>query len=650
MNPASTPRVHGRGGPVQLGSALGKGGEGAVYEVPGHSVVAKLYHQPLSAEKLAKLEAMVEMNRDRLTPFMAWPQDILRDSAGEARGLLMPRVVDHKDIHTLYSPRSRKALFPSASWRFLLRAASNTARAFAALHETGCVIGDVNHGGVTVSPQATVMLIDCDSFQITHAGRQFLCEVGVPTFTPPELQGRPFRGVIRSSNHDNFGLSVLIFHLLFMGRHPFAGRYSGRGEMPIEKAIEEFRFAYGTNSVALLMQPPPNMPPLDIASSRLARMWEQAFSRDAAMVRNRPTASEWVEALDQLEKQVKVCASNASHHHLDSLKDCPWCRLEAATGALLFNIAVDFSPAPEAFDVKEYWARITGITAPGPAHALVPPGGAALPQPSPEARAKRRGVLWRKSIVAVGCMAALCAAFGFSSKLWFLWLLGAWMMWGSLARWATASLGLDAFQAEVDQAQAQAQALRAQWDRDASDQRFVDHYRQLQETRDKLGDLPRLRQQRLQRLEQEREKQQLRQYLERKEIKHANIRGVGPSRKASLASFGIETAWDVTQGAVGNVPGFGSTLTSTMLAWRREHERHFRFNPGQGVDPQARATLDGELAVNRQQLEQRLRIGPQELEQLRTTILAHRQALHQQWEGVCARLGQAEANLQAVQR
>ncbi len=135
----------------------------------------------------------------------------------------MPRVDGHKDIHTLYSPRSRKAEFPNADWRFLIRAAANTARAFAAIHETGCVIGDVNHGGVCVSDKATVRLIDCDSFQVTVGTRRFLCEVGVPTFTSPELQGKPFRGVVRSPNHDNFGLAVLVFHLLYMGRHPFAG-------------------------------------------------------------------------------------------------------------------------------------------------------------------------------------------------------------------------------------------------------------------------------------------------------------------------------------------------------------------------------------------------------------------------------------------
>jgi len=44
-----------------------------------------------------------------------------------------------------------------------------------------------------------------------------------------------FRGLERSAGHDAFGLAVLLFHLLFMGRHPFAGR-SLAGEMTIQYA------------------------------------------------------------------------------------------------------------------------------------------------------------------------------------------------------------------------------------------------------------------------------------------------------------------------------------------------------------------------------------------------------------------------------
>ena len=76
-----------------------------------------------------------------------------------------------------------------------------------------------------MAQDATVALIDADSFQFSLNGKSYPCVVGVPDFTPPELHGKNLASVQRTIEHDNFGLAVAIFHLLFMGRHPFAGRY-----------------------------------------------------------------------------------------------------------------------------------------------------------------------------------------------------------------------------------------------------------------------------------------------------------------------------------------------------------------------------------------------------------------------------------------
>jgi DNA-binding helix-hairpin-helix protein with protein kinase domain len=54
----------------------------------------------------------------------------------------------------------------------------------------------------------------------------------------------------------------MIFLLLFMGRHPFSGRFLGKGDMPIAKAISELRFAYSAMRADVQMDRPPNTPPL----------------------------------------------------------------------------------------------------------------------------------------------------------------------------------------------------------------------------------------------------------------------------------------------------------------------------------------------------------------------------------------------------
>lgn len=64
---------------------------------------------------------------------------------------------------------------------------------------------------------ATVRIIDCDSFQVRAGSQLFVCEVGVPLYTPPELQGAALGE--RTVVHDLFGLAVVIFQLLFVGGH-----------------------------------------------------------------------------------------------------------------------------------------------------------------------------------------------------------------------------------------------------------------------------------------------------------------------------------------------------------------------------------------------------------------------------------------------
>lgn len=287
--------VGGEGLVLRVGRELGRGGEGAVYEVADRpDLVAKVYHRAPGPERSAKLAAMTSLRMDRLLRVAAWPVETLHDRpAGPIIGLLMPRITGFKAIHNLYGPKTRLAEYPNANWQFLVHAAANLARAFAVIHDHGHVIGDVNHGNAVVSSKAMVTLIDCDSFQIAANGRHYPCEVGVSTHQPPELQGLPsFRGLVRTPNHDNFGLAVLIFQLLMMGRHPFAGRYLGSGDMPIERAILEHRFAYGGVAASRQMQAPPHTLTLAALSPPVVALLERAFSPEGNRNTGRPAAVE----------------------------------------------------------------------------------------------------------------------------------------------------------------------------------------------------------------------------------------------------------------------------------------------------------------------------------------------------------------------
>lgn len=361
---------------IPLGKKLGTGGEGTVYEVPdyGADFVAKIYHHQLSSHRQAKLLAMVEGGSESLRKVAAWPVDTLYEMSRRAiRGFVMPKVVGYEPIHHLYGPGHRKQQFPNADWAFLVNTARNVAAAFDVIHSHHHVIGDVNQNNIVVARNSVVKLIDCDSFQVTTLTKHYLCEVGVGHFTPPELQGHSFHGIHRTRNHDNFGLAVLIFHLLLMGRHPYSGVYSGVGDMPVEKAIQEFRFAFGSNAISKKMVPPPNSVLLNILPPAIGWLFERAFSEESAQTKNRPTAREWLSALEALKEQLRTCSRVATHQYFDALSSCPWCNLEKQSKVFFFNTPispVEFGPSK--FDLVRVWEEINAVPSPGEAPAINP--------------------------------------------------------------------------------------------------------------------------------------------------------------------------------------------------------------------------------------------------------------------------------------
>ena len=358
---------------LRLGPELGRGGEGTVFDLPGTAMAAKIYHRPAEAAKAAKLEAMVRLRAPAVSAFAAWPERRVLDASGtQTWGIVLPKVIGHHAIHELYSPADRKIEFPFADWTFLVHVARNCAAAFEAIHSAGHVVGDVNQGGVFVSKQGTITLIDCDSYQIADGARLFTCDVGVPHFTAPELQGFSFRGLRRTPQHDAFGLAVLVFHLLFMGRHPFAGRYLGSGDMPVERAIKEGRFAYGPHADRVQMTAPPHALRLSQVPGEIAALFERAFRLPGGSPDARPAATEWLEALERLKKAIVPCPQRRGHSYAASgPASCPWCDIARGGGPDLFASAqvlvhIEASPTGPVFDLAQFWRDVEAVPPPMP--------------------------------------------------------------------------------------------------------------------------------------------------------------------------------------------------------------------------------------------------------------------------------------------
>jgi DNA-binding helix-hairpin-helix protein with protein kinase domain len=532
----------------------------------------------------------------------------------------MKKISQAEEVHALHSPKSRLQKFPEASWAFLIYVAANIARAVALIHEHELVIGDLNPKNILVTRKATVYLLDVDSFQVSADDKTYRCEGGFSEYTPPELQGVAFRDVDRGHEHDCFGLAVVIFQLLFMGRHPFSGRCLDAREMPLERAIREYRFAYGADSEARKMRQPPGTLALDSMPPPLVDLFRRAF-----LTADRPRAREWIEPLDALAKALKKCELHSGHYYYRELRDCPWCGIESQAHVRLFNFLFPGEDSRRGhLRLDEIWKEIEGVEKP---HTSLIQWDIILkaPQPSDEIAAfaaDRESRLTRALILSAiwGLVISLLIPFPFSLILLILAGIGACGM----AR-IEAPL-LENIEARQRQAKEAARLLQEQYNREAGSERWGAKRDELQNQKETYENLAQIRQFRLQQLEAEARETQLDEFLDQFEINAAEIKGVVAPIKSALLSHGVETAADVTE-EVGQIPSVGRSQAERLLDWRRSLVRGFVFDSARGVSHEARVKTEREVDALRFRLESELIGGAHYLRRVKQEIETSRQKL-----------------------
>jgi DNA-binding helix-hairpin-helix protein with protein kinase domain len=593
-----------------LGEILGKGGEGTVFAVARRpTLAAKLFHRtPLDAQILVKLQVMISRRTPALDGVAAWPRAILYATAtNEPCGVLAPRVRDARHLHELYGTSARRRMFPQARWPHLVLAARNVAAAFDQLHAAEIVVGDVNQGNLLVDELMRVRFIDCDSFQIVAGEETFPCPVGAPHFTPPELQGKKLRDAERTVDHDRFGLAVLIFHLLFVGRHPFAGRFFGAGDQTIEQAIAERRFAFSKDKRATLMEPPPASLQLDDLPGPIGELFERAF-RQPEGVAHRPAAREWVDELDRLLGRRQACSFDPAHLYYDGLTQCPWCRIEDEGGPAFFVVDGSTSIiAPKRIEHLE--ARLRRLKFPAFPELL--PQQLKIPQAIAPKRLRAYGrpssadAATTTLAAAAVCLAAPFAPWALiagtaASLAGAAWLLASKAAKENRRRHDAISRKLVEEQNKLQRkaraiAAAHAQRQQSFEQSTAELKTEATHYRAADtQLRDLLA-LFRLN--------------QLNQFLSSHLIlEHiAEIPGMTPAMAAVLQSYGIESPRDVDHIKLLGIPMLHDGLTLELSAWRDRVARNFVFKPEHGVNL-SEAEGGGKAAVARFKVAQARRI------------------------------------------
>ena len=632
-----------KGAPIALGRELGKGGEGSVFEVPTlPKQVAKLYHRPPDAKKQAKLSFMAATADAQLLNYVAWPQETLHPSrGGPVVGFLMPKIVGKDPIHMVYSPAHRRQDYPKAAWDFLLYVARNIGVSFETVHAHGHVIGDVNQNSFMVGRDSKVVLIDSDSFQVNARGTVHLCDVGVSHFTPPELQSlSSFDGYTRTMNHDNFGLGLLIFHVLFGGRHPFSGvpLRNGVGDA-LETDIKNFRYAYARDNHSRGIRTPPRSIPVSILPDAMESMFHLAFTERGSSVA-RPTAQQWVAALDGLRSHPKKCGTSSMHVYPNHLAKCPWCTLEQQGIVYFVDLGATFTPTSKGFVLTQIWGLIQAVPAPPPVSVPSPSSFSVKAQPLP-ASIPGEGAITFYKLVAVAIAIAIVVA---APVAWILALIVGWVGWvmagnaGSSERAAETMKRRSAHEVAMNEYEQLVERAKKK----AGPEGFHARKAELSKLRVEFEDIPRAEKEEVDKLHSTAHERQKQKFFDTCFLDNASISGVGPARKAALLSFGIETAADVTKRRVMQVRGFGVSLTRAVLDWKASCERRFKFNPAAAVSDADRNAVRAKYATKRVALERSLAAAPTQLRQFRQNAEAQLATLNPQVEVAAKKLSQVQ--------
>ncbi len=615
---------------IVLTDEIGRGGEGTVLCVEGQpDRVAKVYANAPDPERCEKLRCMVALLQEapNLGIHCAWPERLLTDDSGQLRGFVMRRLHDQHPVHELYSPEERKRTYPKASWETLARAAAGCARMFAALHDHGVLVGDVNERNVLVAGDGSLQLVDCDSFQIAFEGRTYLTGVGVVDYTPPELQGADFRSVVRTENHDRFGLAVLLFKLVFMGRHPFSGGATG----DMAAAIAACNYDYP--EVAQRLK---HLLPLAAVPGSLRALFEQAFG-DPEEQGDRPDAATWAAELDAMATTLEPCAIDAMHSVPPSLSRCPWCLIEATLHYAYFlredgdRYVSTWSPRSDQLQwLRTAMARTEGPPEPASLQspenidlALQMARRVANLGPPPHRDSWHVRVVGHLSVLGATALwslgdARLATALAVAGGG--LWAIGGAWSWWTRRPWlerltAMQQLhhavlsGADAWLAEAHQRRIRDRQLLAAFEELCDRHEAIVRYR--------LSEWERLSADVLD--------EAIRPQLEATSVEEAELPGVVTAeRRRTLLIRGLVTAADIERHRLIGLPGLTLAVIDGLVQWRQGLETQLGGRRRPHPKPEQFAAIDQNCTVMQTELEEQL---ASVITERRATVQAAEQAL-----------------------
>ncbi|BAV08754.1 protein kinase and helix-hairpin-helix DNA-binding domain-containing protein [Filimonas lacunae] len=622
------------------GRLIGKGGEGQVFDVNENpNQLAKIYNEQPDAEKASKLRYMASLQKPAILQFAAWPADVLVEN-GVTKGFVMKKLNGYVPLHMLFSPMDRKKLFPDKGYNFLVHVARNLATAFHQLHQEELIIGDINEGNILVNAQGMIAFIDCDSFQIKNGTHYYYCEVGVPRYTPPELLAQQsFTNIIRTVNTDTFSLAILIFQLLFLGRHPFAGVNRSKEDWDEEKAIRQHQFAYSLHNTHKKLSPALNSLDISYLTPGVIELFHQAFEQDS----NRPTPASWVQQLDILTQKMVICPRSSLHTYPAMAGQCPWCAFKEQKGILFF---LDNTPPSNTtifgdiqYFINGYQPEKLVFTPLTTTYSV--PAGSSVP-------IEKDWLQYRKwhlyTFIAAFIVTPFFSIFNNTLLLVFIWAV-LLLVYYHLSPWRNQLLKEKTRRyLQLLAERNRLEELVKMHNHPAGVNNYHKVTQQLESSIAAFRGIPQLFQDKKKELEEQLYNKQLLFFLCAFEIKDYTIPGFGSAKKLLLYNNNIRNAADISQLHSIKINGIGPKNLQLLFDWQRQMSADFTYRPNYDLLNKESLLLAKSIDKEKARLESTIKQQYQQLQTIKAGITTKQKQIEAQYNRLVTQVIAADVN------
>lgn len=334
-------------GSLVLGSLLGEGGEGAVFQGDRETVVKIFDKDHLTRHRKEKIELLVGAHLHGKG--MCIPTAVVKNQLGEFVGYVMPKATGREFQRTIFNKRKFEREFPNWKKSDLVDICISFLTKVEYLHSMNVILGDINPKNLMVDEKKNVFIIDADSWQLEG----YPCPVGTPMFTSPRMLGKTYSDDLRTMEDELFAVATMLFMIVMTGQFPYI-RTGTDGDMV--QLIKEGNFAFQYENRNNKDQPEGDWKYMwSHIHKPVKDLFWHTFHREGDRYSKRPTATEWLVAFRAYRTYLGSKGSNFDPMSNDvypirnkafrrdtPIKDCPDCGRKNAIAGIWSDDTEDY--------------------------------------------------------------------------------------------------------------------------------------------------------------------------------------------------------------------------------------------------------------------------------------------------------------------